>query len=224
MTPSEITFNEEGILQIKEQLWACKDLDDPYKYFKDDYGVAAASEAPNDTCHKISLKRDGKEQPPPSSHDGWNHTTTKHVTVTGYTTYCPEPTTFTVTTCVEHVCGPKPITVTEPKTVTVTEECIIPKTTTPHPKPTPTKPEETHPKETPPKETHPEETAPKETPPKETGPKETGPKETPPPKETKPSSVAGPSVSPSVSSFEGGAAQNAAGMAAGLAGFAALLI
>lgn len=221
--PSEVTFNDEGVLKIAEQLWACKELNDPSQHFVEDYGVAAADEAPNDTCHKISLQRDdgGKEEPAPS-HDGWNQTTTKQVTVTGYTTYCPEPTTLTVTTCVEKECAPKEVTVSEPKTVTITEECLVDKTTTPQPsKVEPTeKPKETEPKETTPKETKPKETAPKETAPKETEPKETAPKET----ETKPSSVAAPSTSASVTSFEGAAVKNAAGFVAGVAGVAALLI
>ena len=52
---------------------------------------------------------------------------TVDVTVTGYTTYCPEPTTITVTVCEESdICKPTEIEVTEAKTVTITEECIIP--------------------------------------------------------------------------------------------------
>lgn len=206
--PSEVTFNDEGVLKIAEQLWACKELNDPSQHFVEDYGVAAGDEAPNDTCHKISLQRDdGDKKEPAPSHDGWNQTTTKQVTVTGYTTYCPEPTTFTVTTCVEKVCAPKEVTVSEPKTVTITEKCLVDKTTTPQPS-------KVEPTEKP-KETEPKETAPKETAPKETAPKET---------ETKPSTVAAPSTSASVTSFEGAAVKNAAGFVAGVAGVAALLI
>lgn len=55
---------------------------------------------------------------------------------TDYITYCPEPTTITVTTCdlTKH-CGPHTVEVEKPKTVTVTGECFIP---TPGPKETTT--------------------------------------------------------------------------------------
>lgn len=55
---------------------------------------------------------------------------TTDITVTAYTTYCPEPTTFTVTTCEDKKCGEHVVTVTEAATVTVTEECIVPTTYT----------------------------------------------------------------------------------------------
>lgn len=55
---------------------------------------------------------------------------TVDVTVTGYTTYCPESTTITVTTCSDHKCAPKEITVTKATTITVTEECVVPTTVT----------------------------------------------------------------------------------------------
>lgn len=219
--PSEITFDDGGVLKISEPLWACKGLEDPSEHFVEDYGIAAAAEAPNDSCHAIALCKEGVKKPAPSQ-DGWNQTTvTKDVTVTGYTTYCPEPTTFTVTTCYEKVCAPSTVVVEEPKTVTITEECIIEKTTTKPVKPT-TKPEETKP----PKETKPEETKPpKETKPEETKPAETKPIETEPAEETTPTTVAAPSsVANVTSTFEGVGMKNAAGFAAGAVGVAALLI
>lgn len=55
-----------------------------------------------------------------------NGTVTTHVTATGYTTYCPYPTTITLTICEEeNICTKRPIVVSEPTTVTVTEPCII---------------------------------------------------------------------------------------------------
>ncbi|GBL52104.1 hypothetical protein ACI3LY_005488 [Candidozyma auris] len=56
-------------------------------------------------------------------------TVTTDVTVTGYTTYCPEPTVITITKC-EEVCKPTEITVTEATTLTVTEPCVVPTTYT----------------------------------------------------------------------------------------------
>ncbi|SGZ51911.1 CIC11C00000004983 [Sungouiella intermedia] len=59
---------------------------------------------------------------------GWNDTITDTywITTTDYVTYCPYPTTVTVTTCEKHTCGPKHITVTEETTITVTGECVVP--------------------------------------------------------------------------------------------------
>ncbi|KAI3407032.2 hypothetical protein KGF56_000120 [Candida oxycetoniae] len=55
-----------------------------------------------------------------------NVTVTTEVTVTGYTTYCPEPTTITLTVCDAKECTASELVVDEPKTITVTEECIVP--------------------------------------------------------------------------------------------------
>lgn len=52
---------------------------------------------------------------------------TTRVTVTGYTTYCPYPTTITITVCEEETfCTESAIVVDEPATITVTEPCVIP--------------------------------------------------------------------------------------------------
>lgn len=203
--PSEVTFDEGGVLQISEPLWACKGLEDPSELFVEDYGIVVGTHAPKESCHAIALHKEPHKKPAPS-HDGWNQTTvTKDVTVTGFTTYCPEPTTFTVTTCYEKVCAPSTVVVEEPKTVTITEECIVEKTTT---RAVTSKP---------PKETK----APKET----RLPKETRPAETQPVEETTPTTVAAPSTVANVTStFEGVGMRNAAGVAAGAVGVAALLI
>uniref|UniRef100_A0A0L0NYV1 Uncharacterized protein n=1 Tax=Candidozyma auris TaxID=498019 RepID=A0A0L0NYV1_CANAR len=195
VTPSNVTFNEKGELDIGKQIYACKNVNDPYHYFDSSYGLLL--DAPNESCVKVALKKIGGTQsqspsPKPSASitHGWNTTVTDDVTVTGYTTYCPIPTTITITTCVQQTCGPKTITVDEPKTVTVTEECIIPSTT-------PVKP--------------------------------TSSGVTSAPQPTTPTTIAAPSTSSKaslavVSSYEGGAAKNAAGIAAGVAGVAAMLI
>ncbi|KAI5962913.1 hypothetical protein KGF57_001353 [Candida theae] len=52
------------------------------------------------------------------------------VIVTDYTTYCPEATTLTITTCSDNHCLPTRITVTEPSTVTITEEVLCSATST----------------------------------------------------------------------------------------------
>ncbi|KAG7661057.1 uncharacterized protein J8A68_005429 [[Candida] subhashii] len=54
-------------------------------------------------------------------------TITKDITITAYTTYCPYPTTVTLTICDEYdVCAPQTIAVAEPTTLTVYEKCVVP--------------------------------------------------------------------------------------------------
>ena len=55
---------------------------------------------------------------------------TTGVTVTGYTTYCPSPTVFTISTCNDHKCAPAIVTVSEASTVTFTGECVVPTSVT----------------------------------------------------------------------------------------------
>lgn len=55
-----------------------------------------------------------------------NNTITTDITVTDYVTYCPEETTITLTTCTKDVCNKHEVTVTEPATITVTGECVVP--------------------------------------------------------------------------------------------------
>ncbi|RLV96287.1 putative GPI-anchored protein 26 [Spathaspora sp. JA1] len=51
---------------------------------------------------------------------------TEAITVTDYTTYCPEPTVITVTVCEEEeVCTSKEIEVLTPGTITITETCVV---------------------------------------------------------------------------------------------------
>ncbi|CAK9438475.1 uncharacterized protein LODBEIA_P26990 [Lodderomyces beijingensis] len=52
---------------------------------------------------------------------------TTDITVTAYTTYCPEPTTITLTVCDESaICKASEIVVAEAQTITITEDCVIP--------------------------------------------------------------------------------------------------
>ncbi|KAI3402288.2 hypothetical protein KGF56_004858 [Candida oxycetoniae] len=55
---------------------------------------------------------------------------TTQVTVTDFTTYCPEETTVTITSCKNHVCSPTTIVVTEETTLTITGEVVCPTTIT----------------------------------------------------------------------------------------------
>lgn len=194
VSPSEVTFDSDGNLDISKQLYACKQLNDPYHYFADQFGIVGG-DAPNDSCVKISLQKVGEassssaapsseSSAPPTPSHGWNHTVTDQITVTGYTTYCPESTIITITTCENHACGPKTITVSEASTVVITEECVIPTTEATSEAPKPTTPITV----------------------------------------AAESTSAKPSETPAVSSYEGAAVKNAAGVVIGFAGAAALLI
>lgn len=67
-----------------------------------------------------------------SAAPGSNETVvTTDITVTGYTTYCPESTVVTLTTCENQKCAPTAVTVTEATTLTVTGECVVPATSAP---------------------------------------------------------------------------------------------
>ncbi|KAJ8143775.1 hypothetical protein OY671_003101 [Metschnikowia pulcherrima] len=55
---------------------------------------------------------------------------TTHVTVDGYTTYCPAHTTLTITTCSNHRCAPTTLTVIAGATITIRGECLVPTTVT----------------------------------------------------------------------------------------------
>lgn len=59
---------------------------------------------------------------------------TTQVTVTDFTTYCPYPTTLTITKCKNNECHPTTIPVETATTVTVTGEVICPTTTSTSPK------------------------------------------------------------------------------------------
>lgn len=118
--------------------YACKNTGDIYDYSASQYAVVYfANEKPTFTdCVAIKIKKTegASSSAAPSSAapstSGYHNTTTKYTTVTDYTTYCPESTTITVTTCADHKCGPKAITVTKPGTITITESCVVPVSST----------------------------------------------------------------------------------------------
>lgn len=147
--PEQWSFNSGNVLATKTFLWACNNMSDPYNYSDRSKIIVTADDAPNDTCARVTLHKveddsassavsssaASSSAAPSESSSGWNNgtTSTEWTTVTDYTTYCPESTTITVTTCSDHKCGDKVITVTTPSTVTVTGECVVPVTSTPTP-------------------------------------------------------------------------------------------
>lgn len=134
------SFNQIGVLATKTFLWACNNVNDPYDYSSSSKLILSGDNSPNDSCSRITLQKaeDGSSSSDSASttSSSWTNgtsTTTEWQTVTDYTTYCPESTTITVTTCDQNKCGENVITVTEATTVVVTGECVVPVTPTPSP-------------------------------------------------------------------------------------------
>lgn len=59
VTPGQVIFNEKGELDIGKQVYACKNVNDPYHYFDSSYGLLL--HAPNESCVKVALKNVGGE-------------------------------------------------------------------------------------------------------------------------------------------------------------------
>lgn len=141
LEPSKADISS-GYLSIdgSDEWFACKNIRDPYSYTTSRYAVANKDLG---DCVSMKLKVDGADSsaPAPSSSSSavpsapYGNSTTVYTTVTDYTTYCPYPTTITITTCDEE-CAPHTITVEEPKTITVTGECVVPTSSETKPAPT----------------------------------------------------------------------------------------
>ncbi|KAF7999051.1 hypothetical protein HF325_006583 [Metschnikowia pulcherrima] len=76
--------------------------------------------------HRRPPPHKGPHRRPPAHRKPPHHRTKK-----GYTTYCPHSTVLTITTCKKHVCGPTLISVSEPTSITLTEDCLVEETHTP---------------------------------------------------------------------------------------------
>lgn len=55
--PKEVTFNSDNVLEFGEQLWACKNFPDPYRYTQHSYAVRYGASKPNEDCEAIQVKR-----------------------------------------------------------------------------------------------------------------------------------------------------------------------
>lgn len=132
LEPSTVDISS-GYAKIDGQtdFFACKNVNDPYNYSQDSYAVVTSKQ--NDECVDIKLKVVGGEtssSAAPSSSavptaPYGNTTVTTQYTVTDYTTYCPEHTTVTITTCSDNKCAPHVVTVESATTLTVTGECLV---------------------------------------------------------------------------------------------------
>lgn len=98
------------------------------------------SDKPDPRCEQIYLNREACNLVIPltttdvtidcltSTTSSWtNGTLTKPVTYTSYTTFCPEPTVVTITTCDVEQCYPKAVTITTATTLTC-NYCVAPST------------------------------------------------------------------------------------------------
>lgn len=137
---AEFTFDGDAVSNY--QFFGCNNI--PYDSYQISASskVIAANAAGNDTlpypeCVPVTLYKNtaasssSASSSAASATQGWNTTATDQITVTDYTTYCPESTTVTITTCTQNKCAPHKITVTEPTTITVTGECVVPSTAAP---------------------------------------------------------------------------------------------
>ena len=141
ITPALFTFDNNGELKGDKPFYACNNVNDPYDYSQKLKIIMVADSAPNDSCVEVKLSKDGDSgsgsaassaAPSSAAPSGWsNASTTVYETVTGYTTYCPESTVVTITTCENQKCAPTAVTVTEATTLTVTGECVVPATSAP---------------------------------------------------------------------------------------------
>lgn len=140
---------EDGALAIggsASGFYAAKNINDPYRYSEESYALTYfGSEDPSfEGAIAVTVSVEDDEDTESSSSAAatttgdphvhyWQNATvtdpitvTDGLTVTDYVTYCPEPTTITLTTCTKHVCNKYTTEVTEAKTVTVTGEVIKP--------------------------------------------------------------------------------------------------
>lgn len=138
--PGEFDITDDHVVyKGSDKFYACKNVNDIYNYSAKTYLIMSSNSVGD--CKEVNIVAKKSEDAPPSSSvvpSPWTNVTTTQVTITDYTTFCPNPTTITITTCTQDRCAPHPITVTEPGTVTVTGECVFPSTPAPAPAPTTT--------------------------------------------------------------------------------------
>ncbi|KAM9900042.1 hypothetical protein OXX79_005364, partial [Metschnikowia pulcherrima] len=136
---SPSTFRFQGDKIDNYDFWACKNTYDPYLYSSKNHiivvGKKGNNTAPVRDCKLVKIVKVTTGGPTPFPvipSPGRQNTTvnTTDITVTDYTTYCPAHTTVTITTCSNHRCAPKTITVTAATTLTIKGECLVPTTVT----------------------------------------------------------------------------------------------
>lgn len=112
-----LVTNGQGKL-TNYNFWACTDVDDPKKLSAKNAAILVTdngnSTSPGSTCKAVNIYKKSVSSP----------TRPKNGTWTSYTTYCPEPTVVTITSC-DSVCVPTAITVSTPTTITC-NQCVVP--------------------------------------------------------------------------------------------------
>ncbi|KAI3405485.1 PGA30 [Candida oxycetoniae] len=125
--PLPVDIGEDGsvVFPGSDALAAAKNINDPYRYSESVFAVVKASVEGSTPLTLKAVFTDVDEEVEPSSttEEAVAEETSSFAyineTVTIYTTYCPEPTTLTVTVC-DTVCEESEITVSEPGYVTLT--------------------------------------------------------------------------------------------------------
>ncbi|KAI5949049.1 PGA30 [Candida theae] len=114
--PLPVDIAEDGIVTFpgSEALAAAKNINDPYRYSEDVFAVVKDGAEGSIPLSISAVFGDVEAEEADESTEG----AYSNKTVTVYTTYCPEPTTLTLTVC-ETVCQETAITVTEAGEVTV---------------------------------------------------------------------------------------------------------
>ncbi|KAI5962836.1 hypothetical protein CANMA_003611 [Candida margitis] len=121
--PLPVDIAEDGSVTFpgSDALAAAKNINDPYRYSESVYAVVKAGAEGSVPLTLTAVFGDAtKEEQPSSSEAAPEPTDVAYLnkTVTVFTTYCPEPTTLTLTVC-ETVCEQTEVTVSEPGHVTV---------------------------------------------------------------------------------------------------------
>lgn len=137
VTPVALTLDGDKITNYN--FFLCNDVNDPYNYSKTQQ-ILAVNDAGNSTapfpnCQAVQLYKKAASSSSSSSASSAPITSTSttttgsviwaNTTITSYTTYCPESTVITITSCKDNACTAQPITVTTATTITCTA-CVVP--------------------------------------------------------------------------------------------------
>ncbi|CCG23792.1 Pga30 GPI-anchored protein of cell wall [Candida orthopsilosis Co 90-125] len=121
--PLPVDIGEDGSVTFPESdaLAAAKNINDPYRYSESVFAVVKDGGEGSFPLTLSAKFGDAEEEQQPTSSEEASEPTDvaySNKTVTVFTTYCPEPTTLTLTVC-ETVCEQTEVTVSEAGNVTV---------------------------------------------------------------------------------------------------------
>lgn len=131
VTPEALKLDKDKITNYN--FWACSNVQDPYNYSQSTPVIVVNGRgndtAPFASCKKVELvKTGGSSSGSSSSSSTVTSSQWSNVTITSYTTYCPETTVITITSCKDNACHPTAVTVSTATTITCTA-CVVPPAT-----------------------------------------------------------------------------------------------